>query len=111
MNQTQGLGNVSYSAAHNEILKKNDRERVAKQLISIIQDSIPKKKLKTSEVLDIGCSSGVITQYLARHGRTVVGTDVDKNAIKEAIADSKDIKNLSYKLAGGTVLPCMVCLF
>jgi len=105
MNQTQGLGNVPYSAGHKEILKKNDRERVAKQLISIIQDSIPKKKLKTSEVLDIGCSSGVITQYLARHSGTVVGIDVDKNAIKEAVADSKDIKNLSFKLASGTVLP------
>lgn len=105
MNQTQGLGTVSFSLAHSQVLEKSDRQRVATQLVSIMRDFLNRKNLKGLKILDIGCSSGVITQSIARHGGTVVGIDVDKNAIKKAIADSKDIKNLSFKLASGTILP------
>lgn len=105
MNQTQGLGTVSFSLAHNKVLERSDRQRVATQLVSIMKKFVNRNNFEGFKILDIGCSSGVITQHIARHGGIVIGIDVDKNAIKEAIANSKGIKNLSFKLASGTVLP------
>ncbi len=105
MNQTQGLGTISFSLAHNKVLERSDRRRVATQLILITKNVLAVRNFNTLRILDIGCSSGVITQFIARHGGTVIGIDVDKYAIKKAIADSKKFKNLSFKLASGTILP------
>lgn len=105
MNQTQGLGTVSFSLAHNKVLERADRQRVATQLVLIMKESLSRKNFEGIKILDIGCSSGVITQFIARQGGTVVGIDVDKNAIKMAANDSKDLKNLSFKLASGITLP------
>ncbi len=105
MNQTQGLGTVSFSLAHKKVLERSDRQRVATQLVLIIKEFLGKKNFDTLRILDIGCSSGVITQFMARQGGAIIGIDVDKNAIKEAIANSKDTKNLSFKLASGAILP------
>ena len=105
MNQTQGLGTVSFSLAHKKVLEKSDRKRVAAQLVLIMKKFLRRKNFKGIKILDIGCSSGIITQFIAGQGGTTIGIDVDKNAIKEATADNKDIKNLSFRLASGATLP------
>ncbi len=105
MNQTQGLGNVSYSIAHKEILEIADRERVAKQLLTIVQTHLNHKNLKLYQVLDIGCSSGIITREIAKHSKKVVGLDVDENAIKKAALNYKTVNNLSFRVAKGEKIP------
>lgn len=105
MNQTQGLGTVSFSLAHKKVLERSDRQRVAVQLVLIMKKFLHRKNFNGMKILDIGCSNGIITQFIAGRGGTTIGIDVDKNAIKEAITDSKDIKNLSFKLASGSILP------
>ncbi|QQG42230.1 MAG: class I SAM-dependent methyltransferase [Candidatus Woesebacteria bacterium] len=103
MNTT--LGNVDYSIAHTEILGKSDRVRVAKQLLTIVQVYLNHKNLKSFLVLDIGCSSGIITREIAKHSRKVIGIDVDGNAIKKAAVDFRSVKNLKFRVAKGEKIP------
>lgn len=103
MNQTQGLSNVSYSIAHSKILEIHDRQRVGEQLTSILQNFLKIKSFKTLKILDVGCSNGIITQYIARNGGKIIGVDVDKKAIEES--KNNVGSNLSFKLASGNNLP------
>lgn len=104
MNQTQGLGNVAFSISHKVVLEKNDRLRVANQLLAILQMHTRKKNLLSLNILDIGCSSGVITDHLAKHFRETIGIDVDKIAVEKAQKAYKR-KTLSFKVSSGTSLP------
>jgi len=44
---------------------------------------------KEDDILDVGCATGEIAVYLARHARTVTGIDLDPKLIE--IAHSKNI--------------------
>lgn len=105
MNQTQGLGTVSYSVAHNEVLEKSERQRVATQLTLIIKEVLKRNNFNSLKILDVGCSSGVITQFISRYGGHAIGIDVDESAIQNAKINYKDTKNLSFQVASGSNLP------
>jgi len=105
MNQSQGLGNASFSVAHDQVLERKDRQRVAKQLVLIMLSFLKRKNFNDLKILDIGCSNGVVTKFLVRHGGSFVGIDVDENAIESAISINRNKKSLSFKLASGTNLP------
>lgn len=103
MNQTQGLGNAPFSVSHKVVLEKNDRLRVANQLLTLLQQYSKRKTFKNLKVLDIGCSSGVITNHIAKYSGKTMGLDVDKKAIEEAKKNYQR-KNLSFKAASGSFL-------
>ena len=105
MNQTQGLGTVSYSVAHSEVLEKSERQRVAMQLTLIIKEFLRRNNFNSLKILDVGCSNGVITQFISRYGGHVIGIDVDESAVQNAKINNKDTKNLSFQVASGTNLP------
>ena len=105
MNQTQGLGNASYSTSHKIVIEKKDRLRVARQLFSLLKDYIDPKEFKSLNLLDVGCSAGDITGYFSRYVGKTVGLDVDKQAIKLAKKRYSSLKNLSFMEASGTRLP------
>src|SRR3989338_10698468 len=105
MNQTQGLGNASYSTSHKIVIEKKDRLRVARQLFSLLKDYIDPKEFKSLNLLDVGCSAGDITGYFSRYVGKTVGLDVDKQAIKLAKKRYSSYKNLSFMEASGTRLP------
>ena len=105
MNQTQGLGNASYSTSHKIVIEKKDRLRVARQLFSLLKDYIDPKEFKSLNLLDVGCSAGDITAYFSRYVGKTVGFDVDKQAIKLAKKRYSSYKNLSFIEAGGSKLP------
>lgn len=103
--QTQGLGNTPYSLAHQIIFQKEDRLRVAKQLLTILQEHTGKKYFKDWKLLDIGCASGIITQYLASYVSKAIGIDIDEHAISIARKNYSKQKNLTFEIASGSKIP------
>lgn len=77
---------ANYTRLHGgRILRKEKRLRKAKQIQRIIEDYVKnyltEKSLNEFEVLDIGCSAGIITHYLSKRFKHVIGIDIDAHAI------------------------------
>lgn len=106
INQTQGLGNTPFSLSHKVLLDRVGRLRVAKQLVAILKDYLfGDKILGTLTILDIGCSSGIITQYIADQAKKTIGVDVDLNAISLAKRSYEKKPSLTFRVASGSNLP------
>lgn len=75
----------------------------AAKILAVLQDFIG-YQLGNAICLDIGCASGDIPQYLARHVKRVVGVDIDQSAVHLAQAKNTE-KNVSYVIANGEDLP------
>jgi ubiquinone biosynthesis O-methyltransferase len=93
---------LNYSKLHSgRILNLEMRFQKTVQILTIIEDFNERNlnnDLKQWEVLDIGCSAGMIDYYLADHFKSIFGIDIDKYAIE--IAESEYLKkNITYKLA------------
>lgn len=104
LNQIQDLGNAPFSLSHKNVLEKADRLRVAKQLLAILEDWFG-MTLKTLTILDIGCSSGIITQDIAAQAKKTIGIDVDIHAISLAKKNYERKPSLTFRVANATNLP------
>lgn len=104
MNQSQNMSNAPYSISHKNVLIVKDRLRVAKQLVSILQDYTNNKTFKNSKILDVGCSGGTLTNYISSYSNKTIGIDIDKHAIQKASL-KYDRKNLLFKYVSGTSIP------
>lgn len=104
MTESKNLGNSPYSVSHKDVLVEGDRLRVAKQLVSVLQDFTKSKHFKTSKILDVGCSGGTITKYISKHANKTVGIDIDQYAINKANLNYKN-KHLSFKIVSGVDIP------
>lgn len=60
--------------------------------------------LRTLSLLDIGASTGIIDSYLADHFKTVVGVDIDRQALMYA-SETRNKANLSFALGDAMNLP------
>ena len=93
---------ANYSSLHgSRILIGERRLRKAKQIELVLQDYADKyienKSLKDFSVLDIGCSTGIIDNYLSNRFKRMIGIDIDENSIK--IAKKNYIKeNLGFQV-------------
>lgn len=83
----------TYSESIEKILEVKDRIKKGKRIIKIIEDSIG--DLSNKKCLDLGCSSGVITDLFSKKFKSVVGIDNDAHAIDLAKKAYKS-KNLSF---------------
>ncbi|HWY34259.1 MAG TPA: methyltransferase domain-containing protein, partial [Nitrosopumilaceae archaeon] len=82
-----------YSLGVPKILNDRERLRVAKQIWGVISDKITNSKKLTC--IDVGSSGGVIDNFLANYFKSVIGIDIDENAI--GIAKNKFKKgNLKF---------------
>lgn len=72
----------NYSQSVPEIFDESGRLRIARQFESLIK--IELGNTKTKSCLDIGCSSGVITNYLAPKFKKIIGVDTDSTAVAKA---------------------------
>lgn len=91
----------SYSKFNPAILKKKGRLRVAKQIISLLGVGLGKNNIKNLKVLDVGCSSGIITHELAKNFKEVWGIDIDENSVN--IARKTFVKpNLFFSVMDGS---------
>ena len=95
---------LSYSVSDQRVLHTGDRFRVAKQILAILSDALGKKSLKNLRVLDVGCSNGAITYYLASYVKSIIGIDVDVIALTIAQKTFRR-NNLQFYKASGLHLP------
>lgn len=56
------------------------REKKAKTIVAVFRDYF-QSDLKSFSVLDVGCSTGFIANYLAKYFGKVIGIDIDETAI------------------------------
>lgn len=73
-----------------DIEKRAQKAKKALSIVSEVCDNLEYKSL-----LDIGCSTGIMTKLYARKFRKVVGIDIDKPAIQYAIQDNS-LNNVEF---------------
>lgn len=98
------MNTPSFLTSHELLLEEQGRLRVAKQLTSILKDWYGEDRLKGLRVLDYGCSSGVITNYIAESVREIIGIDIDTVAIEKAKKKYKK-RNVSFVASNAIKVP------
>lgn len=94
----------NFSAHHADAMYDRDaRERKAQTMVAVLDDFL-RTDLRSLSLLDIGASTGIIDSYLADHFKTVVGVDIDRQAIMRA-AEMRDKPNLRFALGDAMNLP------
>lgn len=86
-----------FAADHEKMYDPISREQKAIRMVKTLSDYYGKNKIKSLSVLDVGASTGIIDNVLAKHFKKVIGTDIDKGAIHFAKKTFKR-KNLSFKV-------------
>ena len=64
------------------------RQQKASKILSVLSDFVG-ERLSEHAILDIGCSSGIISNFIADRVQMVVGTDVDINSVIHANGEKK----------------------
>jgi len=78
------------------VYSRQSRERKAKTIIAILRDFLD-RNLQSLTLLDVGCSTGIIANYLSDYFDEVVGIDIDEPAVQYARENfSKD--NIKFNL-------------
>jgi len=103
------------STIRNEkMYNQKEREQKAEKILAVLKDW-KKIDLRRAAVLDIGCSTGIMTSYIAQHCKKIIGMDIDRKAIDFANESFKkpnllfevgDSMNLSYKDKSFDVVIC-----
>lgn len=86
-----------YAAGRPQMYDKDSRIRKAERVVKLFEIYLGKKALGSMKVLDIGSSTGIIDNVLAKSFGQVVGIDIDKDAVKFASKNFKR-KNLTFKV-------------
>lgn len=74
----------SYAATKSQMYDQRSRVQKAIRMIKTLEDYLGKDNLSKLSLLDIGSSTGIITNSLAPFFKKVVGIDIDKGAIEYA---------------------------
>ena len=88
---------LEYAKGRPQMYHKKSRELKALRITKTLTDFFGKDKIKSLKILDVGASTGIIDSILAKNFKEVVGTDIDKDAIKFAQKSFKR-KNLKFKV-------------
>jgi SAM-dependent methyltransferase len=78
------------------------RAQKASKILAVLQDFLG-KELAGRDCLDVGCSNGLISRFLASQCRAVVGIDVNEAAIREA--HNQGPRNLMFVVSDGQLMP------
>lgn len=62
---------------------RDQRHNKAKKIVAVVSD-YAQGRLREFTVLDVGCSTGIMTNYLADYFKTTVGVDIDVEALQYA---------------------------
>jgi ubiquinone/menaquinone biosynthesis C-methylase UbiE len=71
----------NFSDLHGELYDCSERIQKANKIIAVLNDYF-KDGLKNLKLIDIGSSTGIITNHLSKHFYETVGIDIDENAVK-----------------------------
>ncbi len=98
---------MEYSKGNIKVLNKKRGIRVAKMICALLNEYLPNLK-KNPKVLDIGCSSGIISEYIANYLEKTsglseyIGTEVDREALAKASKIKKS--KMKFLMMDGTEL-------
>ena len=79
-----------------DLYNSSMREQKAKKMLSVLNEYYS-DNLKSLSLLNIGCSTGITTGFLAKQFATVVGIDIDEEAVKFA-QENYATDNLEFKV-------------
>lgn len=102
MEPTRGR-QLAYSELQSEMLNEESRRQKASKIISVLQHFLGRENLDGLTALDIGCSTGFISDELHKAGAKVTGLDIDEpglTAARERFGDKID-----FICAGGEDIP------
>ncbi len=85
----------NYSDIKKEMYDIEDREKKAKTMVAVLEDYYSSHSIREKSVLDIGASTGIIDNYLARYFQSVTGVDIDDKGVKYAASTYKK-DNLTF---------------
>lgn len=91
-----------YSTLHPEVTDKTSRLRKARTAQTVIEEHLG-RGLAGLAALDVGGSSGVMAEYFAANGCSVVAIDIDEQAIAAAQARPA-IANVEFRLGDAMAL-------
>ena len=80
------------------------RRRRGRRIARVLAE-IGELHLETARVLDVGCSAGLVAAELARQAGSVIGVDVDVEAIRYAAAEHAGPRAPRFLVASGLRLP------
>jgi len=92
----------NYASTRPKMYEEKSRIDKAIKAEKVLKDSFI--QLKNLTVLDIGSSTGIITNYFSKKVKKIVGIDIDQKAINFATKNNKN-KNASYKVNDAMKLP------
>jgi len=61
--------------------------------------------LSRASVIDVGCSTGLITREVANHVAFIVGIDVDSDLVRSAAGSPTKMSSASFVIGTGSLLP------
>ena len=96
-----------FSQIHPETMfDESGRLKKARKTVAVLQDAVRSAGLEPSRarVLDIGCSTGILTRYYADFFGEVVGIDIDDGAVDWA-RRNRAAPNISYRIGDSMELP------
>jgi SAM-dependent methyltransferase len=93
----------AFSTLSPSILEREDRLRVGRQLLAVLDHYLGAGRLAGRRVLDVGCSSGVITGLIAAAAGPTVGIDVDEAALAHA-RESLRVPQLEFRTMSAEAL-------
>lgn len=88
-------GYTENPVARRKMYELQVRADKAAKIVAVLQDGLG--DLGSASVLDMSCSTGMMTAVLARHARRVVGIDIDAEAVEFARATHRR-ENLEFQV-------------
>lgn len=93
------------SVAVPQTLISSDRERIAKQIVTVLTHSEAGLKLRKAQVLDVGSSSGEVSSYLCQYVNKIICLDIDKNALAIGRKKFAGLKRMEFVDFDGVNIP------
>jgi SAM-dependent methyltransferase len=75
---------LAYSEIQSKMLVEDERRKKAAKIVAVLEHFLGTPDLTGRTVLDIGCSTGFITDELHRAGADVTGLDIDEPGLERA---------------------------
>jgi len=85
-----------FSLMYESMNSQEGRAKKAATMVAVLGDALG-SRLASAKVLNLGCSTGIIDEFLARHVASVTGVDIDEPAIKLAIS-RRSAPNVEFRI-------------
>ena len=81
---------LNFSSSYSQMFDLDIRVKKSKKAINVIKDHL--HELKDLNLLDIGCSTGIMTNEYSKYFSKTIGIDIDKEAINYALKNFNNQK-------------------